>query len=495
MTPAPSVALPPAGHARLLGLCMMLLSGLASAATCPADISELIDSYARNRQFNGVVLVANDEQVLCRAAYGDANHDWATPNSTDARFRIGSLTKPFTATLVMQLVQEGTLRLDGRLGDLLPDLYGGTPAAAITIAQLLDHTSALRDVPGNYNDPWWQGPARQAYTPEAFARSWIPGELDGVPGAAFRYNNNGYFLLGLIIERATGSSYEDNMRRRILAPAGMRASGLYKAGLPVARLASGHATRPDGHRVPAAYLDPSVSWSAAGLYATVDDLYHFAQALRDDRLLDAAARRRMWTASPSGYGLGWWIEEWPIHGSGQARVMSHTGSIPGYQSYLLRSDQDGAFVALLDNDWRGELVTGMGRDLMEVLLGKPISLAKKSLADLLVPVAQTGGAEAMQAAYAAMGQTRDAYDRSEKAVNALGYRLLRLPQPAAAIVAFQWNVAAHPDSANTHDSLGEAYRAHGQVAEALASYRRALALDPGHASAAKAIKEMEAQAR
>ena len=483
-----------AARARLLGLCAMLLSGLASAATCPAALTELIDSYARNRQFNGVVVVASDKHGFCGAAYGAANHDWDTPNALDTRFRIGSLTKPLTATLVMQLVQAGLLRLDDQLGERLPDLYAGTPAAAITIGQLLDHTSGLRDIPGNYNDPWWQGPARHAYTPEAFARAWIPGELDGVPGAAFRYNNNGYFLLGLLIERATGKSYEDNMRQRIFAPLGMHDSGLYKAGLPVARLASGHTTRPDGHRVPAAYIDPSVSWSAAGMYSTVDDLYRFDRALRDGRLLDAASRRRMWTASLSGYGLGWGIEEWPIAAGAHAQVMSHTGSIPGYQSYLLRSDHAGEFVAVLDNDWRGELVVGMGMDLMEVLLGKPVTLAKKSLADLLVPVAVNEGAEAMQVAYTALATRRDEFDFSENAINAMGYKILRLPNPAAAVVAFQWNVSAYPESANTHDSLGDAYRANGQIPQALASYRRALALDPGRPSAAKAIKELEAPA-
>lgn len=476
----------------LMCLPALLVAGSARAGASPEAIRQLLDSYAQNRQFNGVVLVARDGDVLQRVAYGQADHDWDTPNTTDTRFRIGSLTKPFTATLVMQLVQEGRLRLEGRLGDYLPDLYGDTPAADITLAQLLSHTSGLRDTPGNYDDPWWRTEARRAYAPDAFARAWIPATLEGPPGRAFRYINNGYFLLGLIIERVTGQRYEVNLAERILTPAGMGSSGLYQADARVPRLARGYETRADGQRIPARYIDPSVSYAAAGLYATVDDLYRFDRALRSDRLLGAPARKAMWTARQQGYGYGWNIESWPLAEGGRAEVMLHTGSVPGYQSVLLRSEHGQAFVVILDNDWRGELVMTMGKDLMEVLLGKPVTLAKKSLADRLVPIALAQGNPAMVAAYANLGDERRDYDTGERALNALGYRLLRLQRSAEAISVFEWNVKAHPESSNVHDSLGEAYRAAGRTADAVASYRRSLARDPGNANAAKALRELGA---
>ena len=134
----------------------------------------------------------------------------------------------------------------------------------------------------------------------------------------------------------------------------------------------------------------------------------------------------------------------------------------------------------------------MGKDLMEVLLGKPVTLAKKSLADRLVPIALAQGNPAMVAAYANLGDERRDYDTGERALNALGYRLLRLQRSAEAISVFEWNVKAHPESSNVHDSLGEAYRAAGRTADAVASYRRSLARDPGNANAAKALRELGA---
>lgn len=476
----------------LMFLPALLVAGSAWAGASPEAIRQLLDSYAQNRQFNGVVLVARGGEVLHRAAYGSADHEWDTPNTTDTRFRVGSLTKPFTATLVMQLVQEGRLRLDGRLGEYLPDLYAATPAADITLAQLLSHTSGLRDTQGHYDDPWWRTEARHAHAPDAFARAWIPATLDGTPGQAFRYINNGYFLLGLVIERVTGRGYEVNLAERILAPAGMEASGLYRADAWIPRMARGYETRPDGRRVPARYIDPSVSYAAAGLYATVDDLYRFDRSLRSDRLLAPEARKAMWTARQQGYGYGWNIESWPLPQGGRAEVMSHTGSVPGYQGFLLRSEHDQAFVAILDNDWQGELVMTMGKDLMEVLLGKPVVLAKKSLADRLVPIALAQGNPAMIEAYAKLGDQRRNYDTSERALNVLGYRLLRLQRPAEAISVFEWNANAYPASSNVHDSLGEGYRAAGRNAEAITSYRRSLALNPGNANAAQALRELVA---
>lgn len=480
--------------ARLIGtgllLCLLALS--AKSGETDAGLRQLLDSYAQNRQFNGIVLIARDGRILQRVAYGSADRGWDLPNTVDTRARVGSLTKPFTATLVMQLVQEGKLQLHGRLGDYLPDLYGGTPAAAITLAQLLNHSSGLRDLPAVYTDAWWQTQARHSYTPEAFARAWIPGELISEPGSAWRYSNAGYFVLGLIIEKITGASYADNLERRIFAPSGMTSSGLYRSDVTVPRLATGYETRPSGEHVPAMFIDPSVSYAAAGLYTTVDDLYGFDRALRGDRLLDAASRHSMWTNHRNGYGYGWGVEEWKLAGGEAATVMSHTGSIPGYQSFLLRSDRHQAFVAILDNDWQGELVVAMGKDLMEVLLGKPITLAKKSLGDLLLPIAIAQGNDAMVAAHDALGSRRLDYDTSERALNALGYRLLRMQRPAEAVSVLQWNVAQYPNSANAHDSLGEAYRAAGRITEALASYHRSLALDAGNENARKMIAEMQA---
>lgn len=475
---------------------LALLIGTAAPAradTRPDGLKQLVDSYAANRDFNGVVLVAQHGRILYRGAHGLANREWQVPNTEDGVFRIGSLTKPITAILVMQLVQENKLRLDGTLGEYLPALYAGTPAAAVTVAQLLNHTSGIADLPRNYEDPWWQTQARIALQPVDFAKAWIPATLQSAPGAEMRYNNNGFFLLGLIIESVTGASYEANLQHRILDKAGMQDSGLYHASELIPRLTTGYQTRPDFSLARPMPIDPSVSYSAAGLYSTADDLFRLDQALQGDTLLREPSRRAMWTNYRSGYGYGWEVDNWPLPAGGTYRVESHTGSVPGYQTYWLRSEQDQSVVIVLDNYWQGETAVALGRELMGVLHGKPVVLARKNLGTLLVPLALSQGVPGMTRAYEGLGAGGGPYDVSEQALNSLGYRLLRMKRVPESVAVFQWNAKAHPDSANVYDSLGEAQRANGQVDLAKANYRKAAALAPTDARLRGIVAELEAE--
>ena len=476
----------------VLFLCGFFANANANAnVPATADqLKQLVDSYADRRGFNGTVLVAREGKVLLRAAYGQANVEWAVPSQLDGRYRIGSLTKPLVATLTMQLVQQGKLRLDGTLGDYLPDIYAATPSASVTVAQLLSHTSGLADLPGRYTDDWWQTAARRSYVPTDFAREWIkPTQLEA-PGQQWRYNNNGYFLLGLVIEQVTGQSLARNLQDRIFAPAGMTSSGLFTDAAVLKDFAQGYTKTPEGKMVHPQWIDPSVSYAAAGIYASTDDLYRFDRALYRDSLLNADMRRVMLQVHAASYGYGWGVEEWKLADGSMLPVASHTGSVPGYQSYYLRSEPHQDAVIILNNFWQGSVVVAMGRDLMEVLNGKPVQLAKRSLDDLLTPIAYNEGLKAMTQAYEGLGARGDEYDRSERSFNGLGYKLLRAGKQDAAVRVLEWGVAMYPDSANAHDSLGEAYRAVGRLDSARGSYQTALKLDPTSKSAPAALAEM-----
>lgn len=482
--------------ARVCGVAVLLCSFLAGAkaADTAGQLRDLVDSYADRRGFNGTVLVAREGKVLVLAAHGKANAEWAVPNQTDSRFRIGSLTKPLVATLTMQLVQDGKLRLDGRLGDYLPDLYANTPAASVTVAQLLSHTSGLADLPARYTDDWWQTAARRHYAPLDFAREWIPPTLQEAPGQHWRYNNNGFFLLGLLIERVTGDSLAHTLQARIFGPAGMTSSGLFTDDAVVGHLAQGYARTPAGQWMPPQWIDPTVSYAAAGIYTTAEDLYRFDQALYGPSLLREDMRSTMLQVHAAGYGFGWNVERWTLPDGSTLPVASHTGSVPGYQSYYLRSEPHRDAVIILDNLWQGALVVAMGRDLMEVLNGKPMQPARRSLDDLLTPIAYGQGVDAMVRAYTGLGERGSDYDRSERAFNTLGYKFLRADRKEAAVRVLEWGAAAYPASANAHDSLGEAYRAAGRLDEARRSYQAALRLDPTSSSALAALADMPADA-
>ncbi len=463
--------------------------------TTAEQLKQLVDSYADRRGFNGTVLVAREGNVLLRASYGQANVEWSVPNRMEGRYRIGSLTKPLVATLTLQLVQQGRLRLDGTLGEYLPELYAATPSASVTVAQLLSHTSGIADLPARYTDDWWLTSARRSYVPMEFARLWIkPTQLEA-PGQQWRYNNNGFFLLGLLIEKATGQTLARNLQDRIFAPAGMASSGLFADAAVLKDFAQGYTRTPDGRLVYPQWIDPSVSYAAAGIYTTAEDLYRFDRALYGSGLLHADMRRTMLQVHASSYGFGWGVEQWKLADGSTLPVASHTGSVPGYQSYYLRSEPHQDAVIILDNFWQGALVAAMGNDLMEVLNGKPMQLAKRSLDDLLTPVVYNEGLQAMIKAYEGLGARGAEYDRSERGFNVLGYKLLRAGKQDAAVRVFEWGVAEHPDAANAHDSLGEAYRVAGRLDAARSSYQMALTLDPTSKSAPAALAEMAASSK
>lgn len=479
----------------LLFLTLSAAQTAAAAAATPtaartvrveSRLAETIDGYVRNRGFNGVVLVANAKGVMLHQARGVSTLEQGAALGPDDLFRIGSLTKPLTAVLVLSLVHEGRLRLDGSLGEYLPELYAGTPASAVTVEQLLAHTSGLKDVPGNYNDPFWRSAARQTFTPEAFAKAWIAPEISSPPGK-WRYNNNGFYLLGLIVERVTGTPYAQALRQHVLVPAGMTHSGVYDVSTVVPHLASGYARSDFGVMDRPMIIDPTVSYAAAGAYANAGDLLAFSKALASDRLLPADLKARMFTDKGNQYGLGWGVERWPAKAGELVTVQTHTGSIPGYQSLFARAD-DGTVIVILDNFWQGATVLEMGHTLFAIAHGAPASTPKRLLSDLLTPIAARDGVDAMEKAFrSAPTQGADAYDVSEGALNSLGYSLLRKGYKAPALRVFEWNVAAHPQSANVHDSLGEAYLGAGRREDARRSYENALRLDPSSASAKAAL--------
>ncbi len=477
----------------MAALCTLATPGVAPAADNPTvmtDLKALAASYAERRGFNGTVLIARRGKVLLRASFGNAVLDPRRSSDPSLRYRIGSLTKPFTATLVMQLVEQGRLRLDGTLGEYLPDLYAGTAAAPVTVAQLLSHQSGMPDVPARYDDPWWHTSAREAWTPGDYARRWIKSDPIEAPGTKFRYNNNGFFLLGVIVERVTGKSYAENLRQRIFARAGMSDSGLFTHATPLTNFAIGYAVAPSGQPKAADVIDPSVSFSAAGIYSTADDLLRFDRALYGTTILSGAGRKAMLTARINAYGYGWNIDDYPLPDGRALPVVSHTGSVPGYQSYYLRSEANQDCVIILDNYWQGLLVAQMGRDLIEVLNGKPMQLVRYSLDTLLTPIAYSQGVNAMVVAYERLGDRAKDYDLSEGAFNTLGYKLLRSGKKPEAIQVLTWETQRYPMSANAFDSLGEAYRAAGMNAKSIENYERALALDPQSKSAKAALAEL-----
>lgn len=306
-----------------------------------------------------------------------------------------------------------------------------------------------------------------------------------------RYNNAGFILLGLIVEAATGEPFNEVITEKVLAPAGMTSTAMFETEAMIDKLAHGYVKSADGDLIPAPFMDPSIFFTAAGLYSTAGDIFKFDRALYTDDILSTESRSYMHTQKTEfDYGAGWGVESWPLSAGGTVAVVHHTGSMPGYQSFYIRSEANQDFVLVLNNTNNGSATINLGRDLMMMLNGEVI---KRRLEDLVIPASNSGGVAAVIAAYEGLGVKKDDYDLSESRVNALGYKLKGMEKLDEAIAVFEWNVENHPESANPRDSLGEAYRAAGRIDEAIASYEAALDRDPTSQSAKAAIADLRAK--
>jgi D-alanyl-D-alanine carboxypeptidase len=332
----------PRPHARIariaaLALALATLATATATATTSAsaalhrpgraELQHALDAVVANGAPGAIALVRDGRHSM-RLVSGYANLAIRRPMRPRDRFRVGSVTKTFVATVVLQLAGEGTLALDDGVERWLPGLM---PGADITIRQLLNHTSGLAD-----------------YADDAFVkrvlddrgRIWAPGELIAIgtshappfaPGAGFAYSSTGYIALGLIVEAATGHSLAAELRRRIFAPLHLRATSLDAQS----RIAGPHAhgyTRYHGGRRPLDISDigQSFAWAAGAIVSTTDDLARFYRALLRGRLLRADLLTAMRTTVPAAeqeWGLG--LIETP-HRCGAS--WGHGGETLGYET-------------------------------------------------------------------------------------------------------------------------------------------------------------------
>jgi CubicO group peptidase (beta-lactamase class C family) len=472
----------------------VLAASSATAASRQEGLDALLTRYHALRQFNGTVLVADDKGVVHQQAYGSANFEWQVPHTVDTRFRIGSITKQFTAVVVLQLVAEGKLKLDEKLVTYLPD-YRKDTGSRVTLHHLLNHTSGIPSYTGLPG--FMQNDSRDRFTVGDFVKKFASGDLEFEPGSKFRYNNSGYFLLGAVIEKVTGKPYAQVVQERIFDTLGMKHSGYDTAAPLIPRRASGYTLRPQGY-VNAPYLDMSIPYAAGSLYSTVYDLYLWDRALYGNALLPAALKQKMFAPGLEGYGYGWFIKPLTLaDGKTQVGTVSHGGGINGFNTLLVRVPERKQVVVLLDNTSRGDKLDELSVGLLSVMHGIAPKGPRESIAEVMNKAVAKGSVAQALAQYRSLKASKpDAYDFEEQnALNVVGYGLLQQGRTADAIEVFKLNVEMFPTHGNPPDSLGEAYLAAGNKALALASYKRALELNPRNEGARAAIAQLEKTAQ
>ncbi len=337
-------------------------------------ISELVEKHSEFDMFSGTVLVAKNGEVIYEEAFGDANKDYNIKNQLNTRYDIGSIGKTFTAVSIMQLVDKEEINLTDPLGRYLPE-FPYDEGNAITIEHLLNHSSGLGDYLEHEDFR-----CRMAII-KSLADA-LPLVYDQKPefpaGEKYQYSNSGYLLLGAIIEKVTGLTYPEYLRKNIFEPIGMDESSITFENEVLPNKSIGYTKNWDRTYTANVQTVPSAS-SAGGLRTTARDLLKFDQTLYGSELLSELSKSKMFSPSKnqSNYGLGWEIKKY----NGE-KFVGHSGGADGTESFFYRFTDAGYTIITLSNyDGCNGWVCS---DIEAILFGQEYSLPTFYDADFLL---------------------------------------------------------------------------------------------------------------
>jgi len=318
------------------------------------DFGAVLQGLAAEDRFSGAVLVAQNEEILLLEAYGLADRLQGIPNQVDTKFNLGSMNKMCTAVAILQLMESGLLSLDDTIIQHLPDYPNDHVAAQVTLHHLLTHTSGLGDVfTATFAEDIQRYRSNIDYLP-----LFVDEPLQFQPGEQFLYSNAGFVVLGLIIERVSGQSYEDYIREHIFDPSDMLNTGAFDLDANTPGLAIGYTTQDFYGNETGVLADntpiiPIKGFAAGGGYSTVEDLLRFRQALLNFELLSPETTElllmgKVVVRENSRYAYG--FTDRMVAGQ---RVVGHTGGAPGICSFLYIYPDTGYTVVVLSNSDAG----------------------------------------------------------------------------------------------------------------------------------------------
>ena len=337
--------------------------------------SELIDEYMaeyfKKNLFHGSVLISKDSEVIFEKGYGLANREWNTAFKPDTKMDIASMTKPFTSMLVMQQVESGNIKLDGKISDYLED-YRKDVGEKVSIHHLLSNTSGIPDI---MEYPEMRTKLIQhSYTVDYAIKQFCSGDLLFEPGSKFQYCSSGFLILGAILERVTGKSYEALLKEYIFTQAEMKNSGVDKDSLILENRASGYIPK-GNHFIREPYMNMGMTTSAGGMYSTVEDIFKFNKAINNGKLLSEKYLNIMFTPNVEAFGgrgkyaYGWVLFKIPVNDSGKvAEAVGHGGTFYGKETLMTRLPEDQYLIVIFCNTEVGQrTLTKMTMDITRIL--------------------------------------------------------------------------------------------------------------------------------
>ena len=336
-------------------------------------MDEVVRASFEADEFTGAVLVARDGEVLLDRGYGFANREWSVPNDGDTKFRLGSVTKQFTAVAIMLLNERGLVDLDAPVKTYLPD----APAAwdGVTVRHLLTHTAGVP----NFTDFDDYGASKTLpATIDSLIGRFRDRPLDFQPGEGWSYSNSGYILLTAIVEKASGKSYAEFVAETLFQPLGMADSGYDSHAAVLPRRASGYAPTARGI-VNADYIDMSIPQGAGALYSTTRDLLKWEQGLFGGRLLTPASLALLTTPVRNQYAFGLAVTQ-----AGGNTTIAHSGGIEGFNTHMAW-DPDRRMTVIVLGNLNGPGSDQVAGSLMALARGETVTLASERQAVAVAP--------------------------------------------------------------------------------------------------------------
>lgn len=342
-----------------------------SAAVTPSRLDEQAQAYTDIGKFNGAVIVARDGKPILAKGYGMANFEWSIPNTPDTKFRLGSITKQFTGMSVLLLEEQGKLSTGDPISKLVPEVP--ETWRSVTIHQLLTHTSGI---PNFTALPDYTKLKRTSGGPLETVKVLFDKPLEFDPGTKMKYSNTGYILLGLIIERASGVSYDQFTRKNIFDPLEMKGTGYDWNTALIPKRASGYTDNGRGPKN-ADFIDMAVPHAAGALYSTVNDFLKWDAALRDGRILKPESYEKYFKPALNNYAYGWSVET-----KNNSLRQQHGGGIDGFATMFIRVPSEKLMVAVFTNvvpNQGGKLADELVRLALGEDVAKPVKRTRVDL--------------------------------------------------------------------------------------------------------------------
>jgi CubicO group peptidase (beta-lactamase class C family) len=311
---------------------------LLAGALAFGGIERRADTYLQESHFQGSVLIAKGGKVLLSKGYGLANAEHKIPNSSKIVYRLGSITKQFTAVAILQLQEQGKLNVQDPISKYLPSYPQGDK---ITIHHLLTHSAGIPEITDFPNLSEIQ---RNPSNPKKVMAYFKDLPLEFAPGSDSKYSNSGYIILGEIVEKVSGAPYEKYIQDHFFKLLGMKATYLDRNQKLIPHRASGYGVDPSGAVVNAEFIEMSFPHGAGAMASTVEDLYLWDRALKEGKLLSKASMEQLFQvqAVQISYGYGFFIDQ-------ATRTIGHMGEIEGFRAALYRHLDQDLTVILLSN--------------------------------------------------------------------------------------------------------------------------------------------------